>query len=148
MRLFYRRLTRLYPFAAPNRYELSIKVLKKRPWRIGASLIRCAPMDHREESIGIRFEEGGKSIVFSGDTDYTPALADLAADADLLVCECAFPTRKVKGHMDLESLLSIVRQANPKRVILSHLYPEWEEYKTPLPSPLLLGEDGMEIDLS
>ena len=105
-------------------------------------------MSHREESIGIRVEERGKSIVFSGDTGYTPALADLAANADLLIVECAFPERKMEGHLNLETLLPIIRRANPKRVILSHLYPEWEQYRAPLPAPLLLGEDGMEVDLS
>ena len=66
----------------------------------------------------------------------------------LLVVECAFPERKMKGHLNLETLLPVVRQAKPKQVILSHLDPEWEKYGAPLPAPLLLGEDGMEIDLS
>jgi ribonuclease BN (tRNA processing enzyme) len=146
--IFYRRLARLYPWVLPNRYELLVKVLKGSIWRVGNVSITCAPMNHREESIGIRVEEAGKSVVFSGDTDYTPALTDLAADADLLVVECAFPERKMKGHLNLETLLPIIGEANPKRVILSHLDPEWEDYKEPLPAPLLLGEDGMEIDLS
>ncbi len=148
LRLFYRRLARLYPWISPNRYELRLKVLNESTWRIGNVSVTCAPMSHRPESIGIRVEEGGKSVVFSGDTDYTPALAELAAGADLLIVECAFPEQKAKGHLNLETLLPIVRRAKPARVILSHLYPEWEEYGAPLPAPLLLGEDGMELDLS
>jgi ribonuclease BN (tRNA processing enzyme) len=148
LRLFYRRLARLYPWILPNRYDLLIKVLKRNTWRVGNVSITCAPMSHREESIGIRVEEGGKSVVFSGDTGYTPALEDLAVNADLLVVECAFPERKMAGHLNLETLLPIIGRSNPKRVILSHLYPEWEEYDGSLPIPLLLGEDGMEIDLS
>jgi len=147
LRLFFRRLVRLYPWVVPNRYHLLIRVVNVKTRRLGPLSVRCSIMSHREESIGIRIEEKGKSIVFSGDTDYTPALADLAADADLLVVECAFPARKVTGHLNLEALLRIVRQANPRRVILSHLYPEWEGYDTPLAPPLVLGEDGMEIDL-
>lgn len=146
--LFYRRLTRLYPWIVPNRYELSVRQMRGKVWRLRDLSITWASMNHREESVAIRVEEGGKSVVFSGDTDYTPALAGLAAGADLLVAECAFPLRKVKGHLNLETLLPLVRQARPKRVILSHLYPEWDDYNAPLPAPLLLGEDGMEIELS
>jgi hypothetical protein len=31
--------------------------------------------------------------------------------------------------------------------VLTHLSPEWERYDTPLPAPLVLGEDGMEIEV-
>jgi ribonuclease BN (tRNA processing enzyme) len=104
-------------------------------------------MSHREESIAIRVEEEGKSVVFSGDTDESPALAELAGNADLLVVECSFPDRRMKGHLDLRTLLPIVRRANPKQVVLTHLAPEWEGYDAPLPAPLVLGEDGMEIEI-
>lgn len=170
--LFYRRLARLYPWVAPNRYELRLRPMGKntirpmkniRPmntigpmkrgaWRMGSLSITWAAMNHRDESIGVRIEEAhtgapGRSVVFSGDTDSTPALAELASGADLLVVECAFPERKVKGHLNLEALLPIVRQARPGKVILSHLYPEWDDFRAPLPAPLLLGEDGMKLDI-
>jgi phosphoribosyl 1,2-cyclic phosphodiesterase len=53
----------------------------------------------------------------------------------------------MKGHMNLKTLLEVVESAQPKRVIITHLYPEWDNYNYPLPSPLLMGEDGMEIEL-
>jgi ribonuclease BN (tRNA processing enzyme) len=104
-------------------------------------------MVHRPESIGVRIEERGKRVVFSGDTDYSPALAALAADADLLVVECSFPEQKVRGHLNLPTLLTVVREARPKRVIMSHLSPVWEEFRGVLPPPLLLGEDGLTMEL-
>ncbi len=145
--LFFRRLSRLYPWVVPVSYRLAIKAVPCGTVRIGEVSLVTAPMVHRDESIGVRIEERGKSVVFSGDTDYSPALAALAAHTDLLVVECFFPEQKVRGHLNLSALLSIVREAKPKRVIMSHLAPVWEEFRGVLPAPLLLGEDGLSLDL-
>ena len=147
VRRFYSLLLRLYPSTAPNSYDLSVKTLSRGRHAVGGVSLAIAPMSHREESIAIRVEEEGKSVVFSGDTDESPALAELAGNADLLVVECSFPDRRMKGHLDLRTLLPIVRRANPKQVVLTHLAPEWEGYDAPLPAPLVLGEDGMEIEI-
>ncbi len=147
LRHFYGRMVRLYPSIKPNKYALSLKTLSRGAYVVGAVSIETAPMNHKEESIGVRVEEAGKSVVFSGDTDESPELADLALNTDLLIVECSFPERKEKGHLALRTLLPIVRQANPRRVVLTHLAPEWEGYGATLPAPLLLGEDGMEIDV-
>ncbi len=147
MRRFYRLLLRLYPSVAPKSYDLSVKILSRGRHAVGGVSFTVAPMAHREESIAIRVEEGEKSVVFSGDTGESPELAELAGNADLLVVECSFPDRLMEGHLDLRTLLPIVRRADPKQVVLTHLAPEWERYDAPLPAPLVLGEDGMEIEV-
>jgi ribonuclease BN (tRNA processing enzyme) len=94
----------------------------------------------------VRIEEI-RAVVFSGDTDYSANLIRLARGADLLVVECSFPEQKVKGHLDLASLERIVARAKPRQVLLSHLYPAWENFRGVLHAPLLLAEDGLEIEL-
>jgi len=147
VRRFYNLSLRLYPSITPKSYDLSVKTVSRGRHAVAGISLTIAPMVHREESIAIRVEEGGKSVVFSGDTDESRALAELAANADLLVVECSFPDRKKKGHLDLRTLLPLVAKAKPKQVVLTHLSPEWEEYRAPLPAPLVLGEDGMEIEV-
>jgi ribonuclease BN (tRNA processing enzyme) len=147
IRAFCRKLSELYPWIVPLHYRLQIKTLPRGTWRIKDGSVTTTGMKHREESIGVRLEEKGKSVVFSGDTEYTPALARLAYRADLLVVECSFPVTEAKGHLNLAGLLSIVGASNPKMVLMSHLYPQWQEFDGPLPAPLLLAEDGMEIDV-
>jgi len=144
---FYNLSLRLYPSIAPKSYDLTVRTLARGRCTVGGVSLFTTPMVHREESIAVRVEEGGKSVVFSGDTDESPALAQLAADADLLVVECSFPDRKMQGHLDLQTLLPLVAEAKPKQVVLTHLDPEWELYRAPLPAPLILGEDGMEIEI-
>jgi len=143
---FYKNLLTVYPWLLPKTYEISLYEMPEGILRKNGLTITTAPMEHNNESIGARIEED-KSVVFSGDTDYTQSLVELAREANLLVAECSFPEKKVNGHLNLVMLQKVVDQAKPMRVILSHLYPEWDDFKGVLHSPFLLGEDGMEIEV-
>ena len=48
---------------------------------------RCAPVDHIGGAVAWRVEAGGQAVVFSGDTRWHPALAELASGASLLIHE-------------------------------------------------------------
>lgn len=144
---FYRRLSLLYPWVAPIGYDLSIKTVSIDTIRMGPVSISAVPVSHRKESIAVCIGDSDRRVVFSGDTDYSPVLVGLASGVDLLVAECTFAEAKVKGHLNMAALLRIVREAKPKGVIMSHLAPEWEGFCGRIPAPLVLGEDGMELDL-
>ena len=144
---FYRGLLNVYPWISPKLYQISLKSIYRGQEDANDLLISAAKVNHNSESIGISIVEKGKKVVFSGDTDYSRNLIKLAYKADLLVAECSFPERKVKGHMNLSVLKKVVEQAQPERVIISHLYPEWDTFKGTLYSPYLLAEDGLEITL-
>jgi len=114
--------------------------------KIDGLTIKTAHANHNPESVAVRFEEG-KAITFSGDTDYAKSLVRLASKTDILVAECSFPKRKVKGHLNLATLERVVKEARPKKVILSHLYPDWDHFRGVLHSPYLMAEDGLEVEL-
>ena len=143
---FYRSLLRVYHWLSPKSYELTLKNILRYDLQLYDILIKTVPVNHNKESIGISIEKG-KRVVFSGDTDYSKNLVKLAFKADLLITECSFPETKLKGHMNLDVLRKVVEEAQPQKVILSHLYPEWDVFKGVLHSPYLLAEDGMEIIL-
>jgi ribonuclease BN (tRNA processing enzyme) len=123
-----------------------VKSLPRGTLTIKGLTIRTDRAKHNPESIAVRVEEG-KTVTFSSDTDYTNSVARLAAGTDLFVAECSFPERKVKGHLNLAALERIVDEAKPKKVILSHLYPDWNAFRGVLHSPYLIGEDGLEVEL-
>ncbi len=60
-------------------------------------------------------------------TEFDKSSAAFADDIDLLLMECSFfkdkPTEK---HLKLAEAMFLIRYANPKRVVLTHFYPEWE----------------------
>jgi ribonuclease BN (tRNA processing enzyme) len=147
LRTFHKKLLEAYPWIAPLEYTLLLKTMSKSRLSLKGINIITDRMKHNDESIGVRIESESKSTVFSGDTDYCSALTRLASNADLLIVECSFPEKKVEGHMNLPTLLPLIEKAKVGRTLLSHLYPEWDKFSSPLPAPFMLAEDGMEIDL-
>ena len=143
---FFRRLSLAYPWIKPKNYDLKILRLVNGTYKWKGIGIRTKRTNHNRESIGVLLKMG-KSVVFSGDTDYSRNLIELSRDVDLLVVECSFPVRKVKGHLNLHVLKKIVKSAKPKDVIITHLYPEWNGVKEKETLPYKLAYDGMEIVL-
>jgi ribonuclease BN (tRNA processing enzyme) len=84
---------------------------------------------HTEESRAIRIsEKNGKSLVYSADTGFSQELPVLARKADLFVLECSFVKNKqVETHLELAEAVYLIRRAEPKKAVLTHLYPEWDE---------------------
>jgi ribonuclease BN (tRNA processing enzyme) len=72
-------------------------------------------------SFSYRFETEEKIIAYTGDTEWTDALISAAKDADLFVAEAYFFEKKVKMHLDLESLEARLPLMNAKRVVLTHM---------------------------
>ena len=143
---FYQGMRKVYPWIEPKTYDLTVKRLVNESRAYKGVTTSTVPVKHNPESIAVRFDEK-KSLTFSGDTDFSRNLIKLADRTDLFVAECAFPERKVKGHLNLESLDRIVKKAMPKRVLLTHLYPDWDTYKGVLHDQYLIAEDGMEMDV-
>lgn len=122
---------------------------------LGEVRLETAPVAHTPESVAFRLTSpGGKSLVYSGDTDTSESLVDLARDADLLVCESAFPeTHKVSGHLTPAQAGEIARRANAHRLVLTHFYPQCEaadmraECRQTYAGPLTLAEDLMVFEL-
>ena len=80
---------------------------------------------HTENSVAYKIEYNDKTIVYTGDTDYSDKLIEFARNADLLILECSFPDEKrVKGHLTPSSAGIIARKAKAKKLVLTHFYPE------------------------
>ena len=84
---------------------------------------------HTDESRAIHIRSrADKTLVYTADTGFTETLGAFARNADLFVMECSFFKNKpVEKHLELAEAMHLVRYAAPRRAILSHLYPEWDE---------------------
>jgi ribonuclease BN (tRNA processing enzyme) len=117
--------------------------------------IHTAPMTHSPQSVAFRLTgPKGKSFVYSGDTDFDERLIELASEADLLICEAAFPAnRKVKGHLTPELAGLIATRARVRRLMLTHFYPACDqvdieaECRQTYTGPLILAHDLLKITL-
>ena len=83
---------------------------------------------HTQESLAIRLtEKSGTTLVYTSDTGHSDLLAEFARGADLLLMECSFLRDKpVKKHLELADAIDIARRSEPRRLVLSHLYFEWD----------------------
>jgi ribonuclease BN (tRNA processing enzyme) len=83
---------------------------------------------HTQESLAIRLTEKGDSVlVYTSDTGYSEDLVDFARGASLLLMECSFyKNSPVKKHLELAEAMHLAEQCSPDKLVLSHLYPEWD----------------------
>lgn len=100
------------------------------------------PVEHYgEPAFGMRVEHDGKTFAYTGDTGPSPALADLARDADALLCEATLvrPESGARGHMTAEEARATSEAAGVRRLLLTHRASEH-----PVPE---LVHDGFELEL-
>ena len=125
------------------------------------------------DSFALRFNAGQKSITFSGDTTYLPALADFARDTDILVHEAMlakgvdYVLSKTKtdndqlkkhllgSHSLAEDAGKIAAAANCGHLVLHHLIPperdicsdeDWQtKVRSNFHGPCSVGYDGMKL---
>lgn len=83
---------------------------------------------HTDESLAIHIRDGETTLVFSADTGFSQPLAAFASQADLFILECTFIKDKpIEKHLELAEAVHLIRKAKPKRAMLTHFYPEWDE---------------------
>jgi ribonuclease BN (tRNA processing enzyme) len=85
---------------------------------------------HTNESLAIKLiDRDDASLVFTSDTGYTDALATFAQNASLFLMECSFFRDKpVELHLELKEAMRLAESSGAQRVMLSHLYPEWDNF--------------------
>jgi ribonuclease BN (tRNA processing enzyme) len=71
--------------------------------------------------LAYRIEFDGKTICYSGDTEWTDTLLDAARGADLFICECYSFERVIPAHLSLSTLREKLPAIGAKRVILTHM---------------------------
>jgi len=122
---FYDRLTHAYGgWIVPESFALDW-IDAAQPAVFGSLTITTAPVRHTPDSIAFRLQDNsGKSMVYSGDTDYCPGIIDLAARCDVLILECSFPNDQYhEGHLTPELAGKIASEAGCRQLVLTHFYP-------------------------
>jgi ribonuclease BN (tRNA processing enzyme) len=117
--------------------------------------VESAPVEHNPESVAYRITSAdGSSVVYSGDTDYSENLIELAKGADLLICESAQPdSLRVKGHLTPSMAGEMATRAAVRKLVLTHFYPDCEdadlaqECRKTYSGPLILAEDLIQIEV-
>ncbi len=92
-----------------------------------------------------RLEAEGRSIAYTGDTEWHDGLLAAGREADLFIAEAYFYDKKVKLHLDLDSLVTRLDMIAPKRLILTHMSEDMLARLNTLPFETAF--DGMTVAL-
>jgi ribonuclease BN (tRNA processing enzyme) len=86
-------------------------------------VVASRPARHTAEThpTALRVEVAGKTIAYTGDTEWTEDVARVARGADLLIAECYFYDKPVRWHLNYPDIAAHVAGLDVRRVILTHM---------------------------
>ena len=110
---------------------------------------------HTKESLALRLKyEDSKPFVYTSDTGFSEDLAPFAKDARLLLMECSYRRNKpVQKHLELADAMRVAQECAPEKVVLTHLYPEWDnidlaaEARALWHGETIAAEDGLTLEI-
>ena len=91
----------------------------------------------------LRVTCGGKTIAYTGDTEWVDALIPAAQDADLFIAEAYFHDKAMKFHLSYETLMRHIDEIRPKRLVLTHMSEDMLGRLSGI--PVETAEDGLEL---
>jgi ribonuclease BN (tRNA processing enzyme) len=95
--------------------------------------------------LAIRVDDGSHSFAYSGDTEWTPALAEAADGASLLAVEAYTFDRPIRYHLYYATLHANLDQLAAGRLVLTHMSAAMLDRLSEVDLPSAF--DGMTIDL-
>ena len=140
----------------PDRFEIvELDIEKPDHHRFSSFIVDTVPVVHRPESLAFRITDMDENtMVYSGDTDVCDELVRLATDADLFICESAFPDgQKIEGHLTPSAAGKIAQAATVRKLVLTHFYPACDDAdiekqcRSTYNGPIVLAKDLMSFDL-
>lgn len=148
------RLTRaqecFFPGSSTIPLNFDLRVEEMQPgerWSHGDLAVTPLEVTHKSgaPALALRVECDGKTVAYSGDTQWTESLVAAARDADLFIAEAYFYDKKVKFHLDYATLQGRIAEIGAKRLILTHMSPDMLERLDDIDCET--AEDGMVVTL-
>ena len=130
-----------------QRYEIRYLELGPTAAEVGPLRVRAVETIHTQQSVprAVRIEVNGLAIAYTGDTEWTPALLDIARDADLLIAEGYSIEKQIPFHLSYAALMAHRDELRAKRIVLTHLGAETLERMGEV--ELECAHDGMRLAL-
>lgn len=122
-------LEALYPGVLADGFDFPLHYHTLQPEQIFTSehfTLEAWPVKHgrHEHVYGFRVEAGGKVISYTGDSEWTETIVDLARQSDLLIAECFAYDQPIPAHLDYLTLLDKRDQLDCKRLVITHMGPD------------------------
>jgi ribonuclease BN (tRNA processing enzyme) len=116
----------LFPGSSTVPRRFGVKVTELAPGAaatVDGTTVRAWAADHPSgaPALLLRLGLAGKTVAYTGDTAWTSAIPDAAANADLLIAEAYYRDKHIPYHLRLTDLDAHRDQLTARRVILTHM---------------------------
>ncbi len=93
------------------------------PAPLAGAVVRGWQVEHASGAppLAVQAELGGVRVGYSGDTQWTPALAEAARDTDLFAVEAYTYDQPVRYHLDYQTLHAHLGELHADRILLTHM---------------------------
>jgi ribonuclease BN (tRNA processing enzyme) len=114
---------------------------------VGAASVRAWKVEHASGAppLALRVTLGGATFGYSGDTQWTPALAEAARGTDLFAVEAYTFDRPIRFHLDYQTLRAHREELDARRIVLTHMSPAM--LRRLADADLPAAYDGMAIEI-
>lgn len=110
---------------APQKFELHLlEIVAGKSLEVGDVKVSAYQAVHGPPDgpyYAVRVEAEGRSVAYTGDTEWTPALIPAAQDADLFIAEAYFRDKVILTHLSLNTIEVHLDELRPKRLVLTHM---------------------------
>ncbi len=133
------------------KFPIDVQEVTNKEFSVGGLNIKTQELKHFG-NIAYRVEADGKVLVYSGDTEYCKEIEEIAREADVLILECGV-AKAGEPHLVPEECGIVAKNANVKKLILTHMYPELDNVdvisivKKNFDGEIELAEDFKVIDI-
>jgi ribonuclease BN (tRNA processing enzyme) len=117
----------LFPGSSEARRRFDVQVTELAadgsPAQVGAAAVRGWEVVHPSGAVplAVSVTAGGATFGYSGDTQWTPALAQAARGAGLFAVEAYTFDRPVRYHLDYRTLREHLPELQAGRIVLTHM---------------------------
>lgn len=140
----------LFPGSAATARRFAVDVTELAPGTTAAvcgATARAWQADHPSgaPALILRLDLAGRTIAYTGDSAWTPAIADAAAGADLLIAEAYYQDKNIPYHLRLADLTTHQDRLTARRIILTHMSADMLSHQPG--QPFEPASDGLAVSL-
>jgi ribonuclease BN (tRNA processing enzyme) len=122
--------------------------------QVAGAAVEASRVEHGDlETYGLRIADNGLTFAYSADSAPCPALAQLARNADLFLCEATRAAGPMTAHSTPEEAGQLASEAGARRLVLTHLDPEEdpeqarELARTTFDGEVLVAREGLVVEI-
>ena len=100
-----------------------VELAERVPATVAGVRVTAFAVEHASgaPAYALRAEYGGRTVTYSGDTEWTESLVDAARGADCFVCEAYTFDRKLRFHLDYATVRTHAARLGARRLVLTHM---------------------------